>query len=1088
MRINDPVSVASLQDAVREKNQKAYDTYSKNSHESIKRGTLRGLLDFNYENATPVPLDQVEPWNEIVRRCVTGAMSYGSISMEAHTTLAIAMNRLGGKSNTGEGGEDAERSIPIAGPGAHQENGGYTHAMDLLPAWDSRRSAIKQVASGRFGVTSNYLADSDELQIKMAQGAKPGEGGELPGHKVSNSIGRTRHSTPGVTLVSPPPHHDIYSIEDLKQLIYDLKSANPRARVSVKLVSEVGVGVVASGVAKAKADHITISGHDGGTGAAKWTSIKYAGLPWELGLAETHQTLVLNDLRGRVTVQTDGQIRTGRDIAVATLLGAEEWGFATTPLIAMGCIMMKACHKNTCPVGIATQDPALRAKFAGQPEQVINFFYYIIEELRQIMAKLGIRTINEMIGRADLLCVDEDLRTPKTQYLDLSPILKPAHLLRQDVATYRVRPQDHKLYVRLDNKFIDEAEPALTKGLPVEIDCDVVNTDRALGTTLSYHVSRRYGEAGLPRDTIRINMKGSAGQSLGAFLAPGVTIELEGDANDYVGKGLSGGRIIAYPHKKASFKAEENIIIGNVCFFGATSGTSFIRGIAAERFAVRNSGATLVVEGTGDHGCEYMTGGRVVVLGLTGRNFAAGMSGGTAYVLDTAHSFAPKCNMGTVELGKVENPQEIAELRTLIEEHRHYTGSEIADRVLRNFHHMLPMFVRVMPLDYKRVLAEQAVAAAEAKKKASVIDLIPSQTASVVDLVATGFDPVIPRNMSSLTISTPKPLISAPPSPIPEPSVLDMEDAMVDEDQAKTKAVKFDKLRGFMKYKRLNETYRPARKRVKDWGEISTRLSKIELKQQTARCMDCGIPFCSSNEGCPISNVIPKFNTLVFENNMKGAWERLMMTNNFPEFTGRVCPAPCETACVLGINEQAVGIKSVEAAIIDNAWDKGWMVPRPPPVRTGKTVAIIGSGPAGLAAADQLNKAGHTVTVYERAPTVGGLLCYGIPNMKLDKKVVARRVQLMADEGVKFVTDADVGKNVDGLDIKAQNDAVIVATGATWPRDLKMPGRDVPGIEFAMSFLTANTKSLLSSNLSDNNYISAKGKDVIVIGGGDTGE
>lgn len=1084
LRINEPVSIANLQDAVRQKNQKAYDTYAKNSLEATKRATLRGMLDFAFENATPVPIDQVEPWNEIVRRCVTGAMSYGSISMEAHTTLAIAMNRLGGKSNTGEGGEDAERSLPIPGPGTNPDGAPYRHAMELQPVWDSRRSAIKQVASGRFGVTSNYLADADELQIKMAQGAKPGEGGELPGHKVSQSIGRTRHSTPGVTLVSPPPHHDIYSIEDLKQLIYDLKSANPRSRVSVKLVSEVGVGIVASGVAKAKADHIVISGHDGGTGAAKWTSIKYAGLPWELGLAETHQTLVTNDLRGRVTVQTDGQIRTGRDIAIATLLGAEEWGFATTPLIAMGCIMMKACHKNTCPVGIATQDPLLRAKFAGQPEAVINFFYYIIEELRGIMAKLGIRTINEMIGRADLLHLDESLRTPKTQHLDLSPILKPAHLMRQDVATYRVRPQDHKLYVRLDNKFIDEAEPALTKGMPVEIDCNVVNTDRALGSTLSYHVSKRYGEAGLPRDTIRINMKGSAGQSLGAFLAPGVTIELEGDANDYVGKGLSGGRLIVYPPRASPFKAEENIIIGNVCFFGATSGHAFIRGIAAERFAVRNSGATLVVEGTGDHGCEYMTGGRVVVLGLTGRNFAAGMSGGIAYVLDMSHSFSPKVNMGTVELGKVSDPHEIAELRSLIEDHRHYTGSEIADRVLRNFHHMLPMFVRVMPLDYKRVLEEQAVAVAEAKKKESTIDLIPSHTASQVDLVTSGFDPVLPRSESTLTLTTP-----APSSPKVEPAVLDMEDAMLDEEQAKTRAVKLDKTRGFMKYKRLNEAYRPPRKRVKDWQEISGALTKAEVTQQTARCMDCGVAMCTSaGYGCPIANVIPKFNQLVFDDNIKAAWERLRMTNPFPEFTGRVCPAPCESACVLGINEAPVGIKSVERWIADQGWKNGWVVPHIPEVRTGYKIAIIGSGPAGLSAAEQLNKSGHEVTVYDRNDRIGGLLMYGIPNMKLDKELVQKRLDLMADEGVKFVPNCNVGVDIDPLDIKSQNDAVIVAAGATWPRDIKVPGRDAKkGIYFAMDFLQANTKSLLDSKLEDGHYLNAKGLDVIVLGGGDTG-
>ena len=661
------------------------------------------------------------------------------------------------------------------------------------------------------------------------------------------------------------------------------------------------MGIVASGVAKAKvsrlsyyhnglvtdpmsltdaqADHIVISGHDGGTGAAKWTSIKYAGLPWELGLAETHQTLVLNNLRGRVTVQTDGQIRTGRDIAIATLLGAEEWGFATTPLIAMGCVMMKACHLNTCPVGIATQDPALRAKFAGQPEQVINFFYYVIEELRGIMAKLGIRTINEMVGRADLLKVDESLSTPKTQLLDLSPILKPAHLLRTDVATYKVRAQDHKLYVRLDNKFIDEAEPALQKGLPVTIDCEVVNTDRALGTTLSYHVSKRYGEAGLPRDTIHINMKGSAGQSMGAFLAPGITIELEGDSNDYVGKGLSGGRLVVYPPKSSPFKAEENIIIGNVCFFGATSGQAFIRGIAAERFAVRNSGASLVVEGTGDHGCEYMTGGRVVVLGLTGRNFAAGMSGGIAYVLDMAHSFAPKVNKGTVELGPVSDPQEVAELRSLIEDHRHFTGSEIADRVLRNFHRFLPMFVRCMPLDYKRVLQEQAAAAAEEKKRQSVIDLIPSQTASQVDLVATGFDTTLSLNSNPVYAAKAKPS---------EPHLADLEDSLNNETDVKDKLVKLDKVRGFMKYKRLNEPYRPPRKRVKDWKEISTRLNKTELKYQTARCMDCGVPFCQSDTGCPIGNLIPQWNDLVFKDQWKEALDRLMLTNNLPEVTGRV--------------------------------------------------------------------------------------------------------------------------------------------------------------------------------------------------------
>ncbi|CAZ80456.1 unnamed protein product [Tuber melanosporum] len=671
--VNDPVSIANIQDAVRTKNDKSYEAYSLSEYEQIKNCTLRGLLDFDFSSSKPIPIDQVEPWTEIVRRFCTGAMSYGSISMESHSTLAVAMNRLGGKSNTGEGGEDPERSQIL-------ENG------------DTMRSAIKQVASGRFGVTSHYLADSDELQIKMAQGAKPGEGGELPGHKVSQSIARTRHSTPGVGLISPPPHHDIYSIEDLKQLIYDLKCANPRSRVSVKLVSETGVGIVASGVAKAKADHILISGHDGGTGASRWTGIKYAGLPWELGLAETHQTLVLNDLRGRVIVQTDGQLRTGRDVAIACLLGAEEWGFATTPLIAMGCIMMRKCHLNTCPVGIATQDPELRKKFTGTPENVINFFYYVANELRAIMARLGFRTINEMIGRSEKLLVRRDLMTEKTNNIDLSLILTPAHTLRPGVATYNVRKQDHRLHVRLDNKLIDESEYTLEKGIPTRIESDIVNTDRALGATLSYRISRKMGEAGLEPDSVHVNLRGSAGQSFGAFLAPGVTLELEGDANDYVGKGLSGGRVVIYPPRNATYKAEENIIVGNVCLYGATAGQCFFRGVAAERFAVRNSGATAVVEGVGDHGCEYMTGGRVIILGETGRNFAAGMSGGIAYVLDIKQNFASKVNMEMVELSGVEDAHEISWVRGLVEDHYQFTGSELAKRILLDYRRALPRF------------------------------------------------------------------------------------------------------------------------------------------------------------------------------------------------------------------------------------------------------------------------------------------------------------------------------------------------------------------------------------------------------------
>lgn len=700
------------------------------------------------------------------------------------------------------------------------------------------------------------------------------------------------------------------------------------------------------------------------------------------------------------------------------------------------------------------------------------------------MAKLGMRTINEMVGRSDLLKVDETLRTPKTQNLDLSPLLKPAHEMRPGAATYKVRQQDHKLYIRLDNKFIDEAEPALTQGLPVQIDCDVVNTDRALGATLSYRVSKLYGEEGLPKDTIHINAKGSAGQSCGAFLAPGITFELEGDANDYVGKGMSGGRLIVYPPKNSSFKAEENIIVGNVCLYGATTGNAYFRGIAAERFAVRNSGAHAVVEGVGDHGCEYMTGGRVVVLGQTGRNFAAGMSGGIAYVLDMNRDFHSKCNTEMVELGPVKDPHEIAELRNLIENHRHYTGSTVADHVIHEFHHLLPRFVRVMPLDYKRVLEEEAAKAAAEKKRSSHVDLLGtlSRHNSQVDVSVVEDKPK--DNLADNVREVPP---AKPASAHAEPAVVDVEDSMVDDETAKARLGKLDKTRGFMKYKRLGEHYRTPAKRVKDFKELSTRLNESELKYQTARCMDCGVPFCQSDTGCPISNVIPKWNDLVFKGQWQDALNRLLMTNNFPEFTGRVCPAPCEGACVLGITEQPVGIKSIECAIIDKAWEEGWMVPRPPSHRTGRTIAIVGSGPAGLAAADQLNRAGHSVTVYERADRAGGLLMYGIPNMKLDKGVVQRRVKLMEDEGVSFVTGVAVGTDVDARDLREQNDAVVFATGATWPRDLKLPGREADGVHFAMEFLSANTKSLLDSQLEDGRYLSAKGKNVIVIGGGDTG-
>ncbi len=686
----DPTAIAVLQDATRTNNEDKYWQFARHvNEEATRNSTLRGLLRFRPGAGGPaLPLEAVEPESEIVKRFATGAMSFGSISQESHESLAVAMNRIGGKSNTGEGGEDPERFIP-------------------LPNGDSRRSAIKQVASGRFGVTINYLTNADELQIKIVQGAKPGEGGELPGPKVDEYIARIRHSTPGVGLISPPPHHDIYSIEDMAQLIHDLKNANPGARISVKLGAEIGVGTVAAGVTKARADHLVIAGDTGGTGASPLTSIKHAGLPWELGISETHQTLVMNNLRSRVVLQTDGQIKTGRDVAIAALLGAEEFGFATAPLIVLGCIMMRKCHLNTCPVGIATQDPELRARFRGQPEHVVNYFFMVARELRTIMAELGFRTVNEMVGRVDALEADAAVDHWKAQGLDLTPLLTPAAEPPDFLGRYAIHQQDHMLDRALDNQLIELAEPALAEGKPVRIDLPVVNTNRVVGGMLSNQIIRRVGPEMLADDTIHIKLTGSAGQSLGAWLARGVTVEVEGDANDYVGKGLSGGRVIVYPPPGSPFKPEENILIGNVCLYGATSGEAFFRGMAAERFCVRNSGANAVVEGVGDHGCEYMTGGRVVILGRTGRNFAAGMSGGIAYVWDCHRRLPERCNPEMVELEPLEDPEDIEELRALIEKHVEYTGSDVAGRLLDDWQAALEQFVKVMPVDYKRVLAER---------------------------------------------------------------------------------------------------------------------------------------------------------------------------------------------------------------------------------------------------------------------------------------------------------------------------------------------------------------------------------------------
>ena len=693
LHLFNPETVFKLQHATRTGQFTIFKQYTQLVDDQSKaRATLRGL--FGLKPFGPaIPLDEVEPIEAILPRFATGAMSYGSISREAHETLAIAMNRMGAKSNSGEGGEDPDRYVPDA-------NG------------DSRRSAVKQVASGRFGVTSEYLVNADDLQIKMAQGAKPGEGGQLPGAKVYPWIAKVRHSTPGVGLISPPPHHDIYSIEDLAQLIFDLKNANPAARVHVKLVAESGVGTVAAGVAKAHADVVLISGHDGGTGAAPLTSLKHAGVPWELGLAETQQVLLMNKLRDRIVVQVDGQMKTGRDVVVAALLGAEEFGFATAPLVVMGCVMMRVCHLNTCPVGIATQDPELRKTFNGRPEFVQNFFRFVAAEVRELMAALGFRTVDQMVGRVE--CLDFAPATDhwKAHGVDLSPLLFVPDP-EDDVARRNTYQQDAGLAHVLDHHLIEGATAALEHRAAVEMSFPIRNTDRTAGTMLGYEVTKRFGGNGLPDDTIRVNFTGSAGQSFGAFVPPGITLALEGDANDFVGKGLSGGRLIVRPPRDAVFAAEENVIIGNVALYGATSGTAFIRGVAGERFAVRNSGALAVVEGVGDHGCEYMTGGRVIVLGATGRNFAAGMSGGIAYVLDADGLFTLNCNVDMVDLEPLNQPDEVALVRDLITRHVDATGSAIGRRVLDAWNTSLLQFVTVMPRDFKRVRAEQAAKARE---------------------------------------------------------------------------------------------------------------------------------------------------------------------------------------------------------------------------------------------------------------------------------------------------------------------------------------------------------------------------------------
>lgn len=978
---NTPESIVLLQRAVRSNSAEAFREYEASVDAYNRERTIRGAFDFKLASGDSkqagkgfLPLEQVEDTKSICKRFFTGAMSIGSISAPAHETLAVAMNRLGAHSNTGEGGESPER------------------------LGTERRSKIKQIASGRFGVTLDYLADADEIQIKMAQGAKPGEGGELPGDKVVGEIARIRHTSPGVTLISPPPHHDIYSIEDLKQLIYDLKQVNPQARVTVKLVSQRGIGTIAVGVVKAGADGIVVSGHDGGTGAAVWTGIKHAGSPFEIGLAEVNQALVENGMRDCVTLQTDGQLKTARDVMVAAMLGADQFGFSTAPLVAMGCVMMRQCHNNTCPVGIATQDPELVKLFKGTPEQVERYFSHLAEGVRLHLARLGVSSLGEICGRTDLLAT-----AAHAARLDLGEILAvPSNPDGNRFERPAAQPT-------ADDRLIEAYGSRAPLDNDTSFEVKLLNTDLTFGTKLGsfFRSLNKDNDARL-----RVFATGYGGQSFGAWLPERMSLTLTGIANDYVGKGLSGGNIVV-----RSPAGSVGAVAGNALLYGATGGTAYFGGAVGNRFAIRNSGATSVIEGAGSLCCEYMTGGAVIILGEVGPGFATGMTGGACYLYEDGASEGPA--LSDTVVSTEPSQAEYDWLYEQLSEQWVRTGSDLAGQLVEQWSSRRPRFTKVAP----------PLAATAATK-----DKLPERDAR--------------RNFLDVPRST-----------------------------QRTYEVK----------ERISS---PMEILIPDTDEKGA----AKAQMQASRCMDCGVPFCQTS-GCPIDNRIPEWNKLVTESDYRSALDRLHLTNNFPEFTGRVCPAPCESACVAGLvdDEQPVAIKRVENHIIDTAFSNGWIQPRIVGTadRRKESVAIVGSGPAGLAAADQLNQKGYFVTVLEREDRIGGLLMYGIPNMKLDKKVVDRRVDILRAEGVAFYTNCDVGGtspgalSVEGL--LSEYDACVIAVGAKAKRDLDVPNRNLHGIEHAEDYITDATRAFLDGDASTKASLGLDGQSVVVIGGGDTG-